>query len=143
MFLQLVLQKQLDFGQKTNPFLLMMISQWPSKFSLILFRPSQIPSKTFSSHYLKSRSVCWSPSINPLVKVFFFFLIESQLILMVQCLRSREAWIRVVVRNSQDFVLASMKEKILLPHLVANVESMAAVRAFKFCSRPQSFVHYF
>ena len=54
---------------------------------------------------------------------------------MVQCLRSREAWIRVVVRNSQDFVLASMKEKILLPHLVANVESMAAVRAFMFCSR--------
>ena len=52
---------------------------------------------------------------------------------MVQCLRSREAWIRVVVRNSQGLILASMKEKILLPHSVANVESMAAVRAFKFC----------
>ena len=39
----------------------------------------------------------------------------------------------MVVRNSQGLVLASMKEKILLPHSIANVESMAAVRAFKFC----------
>ena len=37
----------------------------------------------------------------------------------------------------------SMKEKILILHSVSDVEVMVAVRAFKFRSRPPSFIHYF
>ena len=43
-----------------------------------------------------------------------------------------EVGIRVVVRDSQGLVLASMSEKILLPQSVTDVEAMVAVRAVNF-----------
>ena len=43
-----------------------------------------------------------------------------------------EVGIRVVVRDSQGLVLASMSEKILLPQFVTDVEAMVAVRAVNF-----------
>ena len=51
---------------------------------------------------------------------------------MVQCLRRREAGIVVVVQTNQELVLASKAEMLTLPHLVADVEAMAAVRAIAF-----------
>ena len=43
-----------------------------------------------------------------------------------------EVGIRVVVRDSQGLVLASMSEKILLPQFVTDVEAMVAVKAINF-----------
>ena len=43
-----------------------------------------------------------------------------------------EVGIRVVVRDSQGLVLASISEKILLPQSVTDVEAMVAVRAVNF-----------
>ena len=87
----------------TNPFLLIKWSQWPNKLFLILLVPSQ--------------SNCLCPLLQ--IQIGFVGLLHNVLqpksILMVQCLRRREAGIVVVVQTNQELVLASKAEMLTLP----------------------------
>ena len=81
------------------------------------------PGTSLTSSIVQRDRVRWYPPISPMVKVNFDGVVFKDL---------GEVGIRVVVRDSQGLVLASMSEKILLPQSVTDVEAMVAVRAVNF-----------